>query len=545
MAVSAPISSSFSVAHLSRAFGPTTVLDDITLSLSAGEIVGILGENGAGKSTLLNILSGTLQPSSGAMSIDGEPRRFRDHNEANRRGVWRIFQEPAQIGPLPVYENLFLGHERHFARAGVLDTGAMIRAARVLVEEQGLAVDVRDPVLRYDFATRQALEVGRAILLPRILGLPASFILFDEPTTGLTRAEVDRLLDRMRVLRGAGAGLAFVSHRLPEVFAVCDRVLVLRDGRLVGGGPTADFDEDRLHRLMVGRALAAPAGKRSPRTLSTTAGPILSVRNLGLSSSRTEVGRRRLVDELCFSVAPGEIVGIGGLLGSGKTETLRLLAGIGPSGTGEMTLDGQPLLGSIARRKRRGLSFVPSDRTGEAIIPASSVARNISLPSGEAGARGFSTRLGVWRTAYERRISRSLIKAFNIKATPDQPVGTLSGGNQQKVSLARWIHREPLLLLIENPTAGVDVGAKNEIHCLLRALADRRTAILFVSDDLPELIGLADRILLLRDGRLVADIDNAAHPATEHALVATMIGPAPSATVSALASTTHVFAEAS
>ncbi len=518
----------FAVDQLTHRFGRLAALRDVSLAIGAGECVGILGENGAGKSTLLNVLSGTLAPSAGRVLLNGHAIRFRDHHDANRHGVWRIFQEPAQIGPLPVWENLFLGHDRHWTRVGVLDTAAMVREARALVSTMGLAVDVRAPVGLYDFATRQALEVGRATLLPAILGLPASFVLFDEPTTGLTGAEVAMLLERMRALRTAGAGLAFVSHRLGEVLAVCDRVVVLRDGVVVGGGPTDAFDEDRLHRLMVGRD-AVVRTAHAPRAGPSDSGRTgLVVDRMTAATVRTGADRHRrpAVADVSFEVAPGTVVGVGGLLGSGKGELLRLIAGVARAASGAATLDGRVLEGPIARRKHAGVAYVSADRAGEAVIAGETVARNLTLPSGHAGPRGFSNRLGIWRSRREREAARTAIAAFSIKAPAAQRVGELSGGNQQKVALARWMTREPLLLLIENPTAGVDVGAKVEIHALLRALAGRGTAILYVSDDLPELIALSDRILLMRDGRLVFDRDNAERTTKEHELVGAMIGPA-------------------
>jgi ABC-type sugar transport system ATPase subunit len=511
---------------LTHSFGRFPALQDVSLSIRAHEVVGIVGENGAGKSTLLNVLSGTLQPTVGTIAIDDTPVRLNNYHEANQRGVWRIFQDPALIGSLPVYESLFLGHEVRFTQLGILRKRTMVRLAQDLVANLGLEVNVRDLTLGYDFATRQALEVGRAILLPKMLDLPSSFILFDEPTTGLSRAEVLRLLERMDRLRKSGAGVAFVSHRLEEVLDVCDRLIVLRDGVIVGEGPASDFDESSLHKIMVGRSVHA---SEVPTTKAETVGkPVLIVEGVSTSSTATGSGgpRRTALAGISFTQNKAQIVGIGGLLGSGKGQLVRLLAGEGRAASGTILLNGKPLRGSIAERKRAGVAFVPSDRPNEAVIVTQHVAFNLSLPSGHSGPRGFSTRIGFWRFGYERAIARTLIASLRIKAAPDNQLGSLSGGNQQKVSLARWIHREPILFLIENPTAGVDVGAKKEIYALLRTLSDKGATILYVTDDLPELIHLSDRILIMRNGRIVSDIDNLRQAVTEHGLVADMIGSA-------------------
>lgn len=517
---------SLSLRHLTHAFGSHVVLKNVNLSINAGEIVGILGENGAGKSTLLNLLSGTLQPANGGLLLDDQPVSFSSYHQANLCGVWRIFQDPALIGNLPVFESLFLGHEQRFSRFGVLNKREMIRQAQRLVASMALAVDVRAPMLSYDFATRQALEVARAVLLPQVLNLPAGFVLFDEPSTGLSRAEVSRLLTTMRQLRDQGAGVAFVSHRLQEVFEVCDRLVILKDGAVVSSGPIATYDETRIHSLMVGRDIAPP-----PLTVRAEDGRPLALMVQQLSSGHSLRGslRRAALQALSFRLQQGEIVGVGGLLGSGKGQLLRVLAGVEAASSGEVTLYQQPLTGAVGRRKRQGVAFVPGDRPHEALILSQSVAANISLPSGQRSARGFSRFGGLWRSGYEREVARQLIRALRIKTTSGQAAGTLSGGNQQKVSLARWIHRQPRLLLIENPTAGVDVGAKADIYALLRQLAAEGTTILYVTDDLPELLTLSSRILIMRDGQLVTDIPASSDRARESVLVAEMIGAASAA----------------
>ncbi|MCB8878504.1 sugar ABC transporter ATP-binding protein [Acidisoma silvae] len=514
------------IQDITQSFGRFRALSEVSLTLASGEVVGILGENGAGKSTLLNILSGTLSPTSGRVAIDGLPIAPVNYRAANAHGIWRIFQDPALIDELPVYQNLFLGHEERFSLGPLLRRRAMVRLAGSMMTSMELDVDVRRPVRAYDFATRQALEVARAILLPKILDMPSGFVLFDEPTTGLTEAEVRRLLGHIGRLKADGVGIAFVSHRLKEVFAICDRLVVLKDGQVVGNGAVTDFDEDSLHRLMVGReSHTRSIGKRQ---VAPAAAPKLTVRDLAKAPPRADRwGMRRLaIHDIAFAVGNGEIVGIGGLMGSGKNQLLRLIAGLEVADRGAIMLAGNPLEGGFTRRKKAGIAFVPADRAAESILLSQSVAANIALASGESGKRGFSTRLGLWRHRYEQGVTAGMIRAFGIKAKARQAVGTLSGGNQQKVALARWVHREPQLLLIENPTAGVDVGAKAEIHHILAELAERGTSVLYVTDDLPELISFSDRILIMREGTLVAEVQNYDRSADESDLIAAMIGSA-------------------
>lgn len=511
---------------LSKAYDRVPALTDVSFDLRGGEILGVLGENGAGKSTLLNILSGTTSPTSGHVALSGARLDLQSYADANRAGIWRIFQEPALIPSVSIVENLFLGHAERYQRFGILRRSAMVAKAQQVVDAMQLAVDVTRPLYDYDFATAQALEVARASLLPEVLGLPSGFVLFDEPTTGLSSHEVDVLMARMRALASAGAGVAFVSHRLNEVRDVCDRVIVLKDGAMVAGGDIAEFDEKTMHLSMVGREIA-----ELERTLSAsaTADEPVRVRARGLHTSSRSVdaegiGRVAGLGGVDVALRRGEIVGLGGLLGSAKQDLLRAIAGVLPATAGSIELDGAPLTGSIGKRKRAGIAFVSGDRLGEGVIGAQSVASNVSLPSGEHGPRGFATRLGLWRTGRERAAAEDMIASFSIKADEDSVVSTLSGGNQQKVSLARWIYRNPTVLLVENPTAGVDVGAKAEIYRLLRTLAESGTTILLASDDLPELITVADRVLIMREGQLVGEFDHRAGSVSEAKLLGAMVG---------------------
>lgn len=513
--------STLSVDDLSHSFGDFLALRKINLSIHSGEILGIVGENGAGKSTLLNVLSGTLKPSIGTITIDDQSFELENYHAANHRGIWRIFQDPALIGALPVYESLFLGHERKFTRLGILNKNKMIKLALDLVRSVGINVNVKELVLNYDFATRQSLEVCRAVLLPKVLSLPSGFVLFDEPSTGLSRSEVIGLLDNMKRLRKGGTGVVFVSHRLQEIFDVCDRLVVMKDGEIVGEGPISSFDETTLHKLMVGRHFKPTIRKVTIE--NTEKKPSMHVSELSMMVSAGQ--RKTNLKEISFTLNKGDIVGIGGLMGSGKGMLLRILAGVESASAGTIEIDGKVLTGPIAKRKHNGIAFIPGDRINEAVIINSDIASNITLPSGHSGPDGFSNLFGIWRSRKELRVAERLIASFRIKATTRHNLLALSGGNQQKVSLARWIYRKPTVLLIENPTAGVDVGAKSEIYAQLKSLAAHGTIILYVTDDLPELITLSDRIFIMRDGRIVKKIDNIQTKSTEHSLLSDMIGP--------------------
>ncbi|MGH3641164.1 MAG: sugar ABC transporter ATP-binding protein [Mycobacterium sp.] len=519
-------SSVLAAVSLTKAYGGVPALHEVSFELRGGEILGVLGENGAGKSTLLNILSGTATPTSGHVALNGRPLKLRSYAEANLNGIWRIFQEPALIPSVSIVENLFLGHTRRYERFGILRKAAMTAKAQQLADTMELSVDVTRPLYDYDFATAQALEVARASLLPEVLGLPSGFVLFDEPTTGLSSHEVEILMNRMRNLASTGAGVAFVSHRLNEVREVCDRVVVLKDGALVASGGIAEFDERTMHLSMVGREIVELERATAP---TATASEPIRLRARGISSSSRsgdigEIGRNAGLSSIDLALHRGEIVGLGGLLGSAKHEILRTIAGVVPLAAGSIELDDAPLTGSIGSRKRAGIAFVPGDRLFEGVIGGQSVASNVSLPSGESGPRGFSNRGGMWRTARERSAARELISSLSIKADEDSSVSTLSGGNQQKVSLARWIYRRPKVLLIENPTAGVDVGAKAEIYRLLRALSEAGTTVLFTSDDLPELIAIGDRVLIMREGRLAGEFDHRSGQMSQADLLGAMLG---------------------
>ena len=503
--------------NISRSFGALTALDNVSISVEQGEIVGIVGENGAGKSTLLNILCGTLKADSGTILLNGERIEPKNYHDANLSGIWRVFQEPQLIPGVSVYENMFLTHEDRFMRWGLfLDRKSMAAEAARLVPEMGLDIDVTQPVYRYNFAIRQAIEVAKACLVSDVLGLETAVVLLDEPTTGLTQTEVEAFLSLLHRLRSR-VSLVFVSHRLSEVKEVCDRIYVLKDGVLTGHVPAAEATPTLLHELMVGRVRDAHYYSEHLQRDPESKPVVLSVRGL------TKPGAFADVD---LDLRQGEILGVGGLIGSGKSDLGRVLAGVSHADDGSVSVAGRLLQRlSIREAKSLGIAYLSPERKRDGVVDTFSLAANISLPSGESGPYGFTNRLTFWSFKRERAEALRQIETFQIKGLPHTRAFELSGGNQQKMVLAKWARREPQILILDSPTTGIDSGAKAEIYRLLRELASRGIAILLISDELLELIGLSNRIIIMTDGYVVQTME--APPErkpTERELIGAMIG---------------------
>lgn len=496
---------------VTKRYDAQLALDDVSVSLERGTVTGLVGENGAGKSTLLNIVSGITQPDSGEIFLDGQRIEPRGYKAANGLGVWRVFQEPALIGGIPLYENLFLGHEAAFSRRGLVSHSRMIRAAKRIVDEFGIHVDVTRLTSEFSYSVRQAAEAVKATAVPDVLGLPRAFVLFDEPTAALSHEEVPHLLLLVKQLAERGLGVVFVSHRLKEVLEVCSDIVVLKDGAVVAQMKAESTDEAALHELMVGRVRQADFHAEARQGSGLRDRIVLSTRRAGCRDrgqhNRADA-QRFVFRDVSFDLRQGEILGIGGLIGSGKSSLARSLAGAHRMDEGQVTLNGATLNHpSTVRMKRHGVVYLSPDRHADSLIQTHSVKSNISLPSGTRDKYGFVRRGGIWKSRLERSEAIAAIKIYDIKATNNMTISHLSGGNQQKVALSKWTRREPTVLILENPTAGVDVGAKGEIYSILRGLSEAGTAILIVSDDLPELIGLSDRILVMRNGGIVATVD--------------------------------------
>jgi rhamnose transport system ATP-binding protein len=485
---------------VSKAFGGVHALRDVSFDLEAGEIHALVGENGAGKSTLVRILTGAHAPDAGTIDIGGQRVEHADPVTMRARGVAPIYQQPALFPHLTVAENLAVGHEpaRVWRR---VDWRGRRERARAMLARVGADIDVDAPADTLRMAEQQLVEIARA------LGADARVILMDEPTAALTDREADRLFALTRDLRSRGIGIVYISHRLDEIAALADRVSVLRDGELVATRPVAETGRGELIRLMVGRELQSVFPKRTV----PIGGVVLESERLGCRAAG--------IRGVNLQVRAGEILGVAGLVGAGRTELARVLFGIDPADQGVIRLGGTVArIGSPAEATRLGLAYLPEDRRRHGVIPEMSVAANTTLASLRAiASRGFLDRgrEAAVATTYVRRLA---IKARSIES----PVSDLSGGNQQKVALARWLATEPRVLILDEPTQGVDVGAKVEIHSHIVDLAAQGLAILLISSELPEVLGMSDRIAIMRGGTIAGTFDR--KDATQEAIMALALG---------------------
>lgn len=487
----------FRAEGLSKSYGDTSVLNDVSFEIPANKVVSFIGENGAGKSTLLNILSGVVQPNAGRMQLAGADYRPQSYHHALAYGISRVFQEQALVPNVPIYENLLIGEEKRFSSAGFVQRRKMIEAAERIVEEAEIDIDVRRRTSDYDFSKRHSIEIARACLATsHISAIALPLVLLDEPTSALDRQDEEAFFRLMQKMKRRGS-LVFISHRLSEVIAHSDVIYVLKDGKFVARiDDPRETDEKTLHGLMVGRVRSADYYKEA-RQLDVAAHPVrLQASNLSLKD---------VFDNVTLTVNAGEIVGIGGLLDSGKAAVGKAIAGVNPPDTGTVSLDDSAAEApDITRLVRKGIGYVPAERLVDGIIASFPVAWNLTLAS---GADLFSSALGFWNRRREISETARYIQELRIRsATPNLKSASLSGGNQQKVVLSRWLCRQPRFLVLDNPTRGVDAGAKEEIYGIIRDLADQGVGILLITDELLELIGLSNRILIMQRGRIVTEI---------------------------------------
>jgi ABC-type sugar transport system ATPase subunit len=473
-----------------KSFPGVQALRGVNLDLAAGEVLALLGENGAGKSTLMKVLGGAHRPDAGMLRLDGRPIAFRSPQEARAAGIAVIHQEFNLVPGLTAVENIFLGQER--ARAGFVNRAAERRRATELFRRLGATIDLDVPCSRLPTAAQQLVEIAKA------LAFDARLIVMDEPTAALSDAEAGRLFEIVRDLKARGIAVVYISHRLDEIFALADRVVVLRDGRHVGTRPREGLGRQELIELMVGRELAEEYPRREVEP-----GPVR------LSVSR--LSRGRAVRDVSFAVRAGEILALAGLVGAGRTETLRLVFGADPRDSGEILLDGRPLeIRSPRDAIAAGIGLLTEDRKLQGLVLGRSVRENFSLPNLARFSRpGFRGLMGFMDGRREREAFGRHVAALRIKVPhQDEAARNLSGGNQQKVVLAKWLERDCEVLFFDEPTRGIDVGARHEIYQLMNDLVARGKAIVMVSSDLPEVLGMADRILVMHDGRITGELDN-------------------------------------
>jgi ABC-type sugar transport system ATPase subunit len=479
---------------ISKTFPGVRALQSVELEVFAGECLALMGENGAGKSTLMKILSGVYAPDEGTISIDGQPVTLTNPHQAQRLGISIIYQEFNLFPNMTVEENVFVGREP--SSNGFVRWSSLRQATTELLRQLGVDLDPSATVRDLSVAQQQMVEIAKA------LSYNARIVIMDEPTSALTDTEVSALFEIIRELKARGLGVIFISHRIEEVMTICDRITVLRDGQNAGELTQAEATPEKIVRLMVGRPLSDLFQKDEAASVGA---PVLEVRGLSRTGTKRDASAI-VLNDVSFMVRAGEIVGLAGLVGSGRTELARAIFGADPFSSGEVLVEGKPVsIRSPQDAIRRGIGLVPEDRKQQALVLQLAVRENISLAK-----LGDLTNAGFVRRSEERALSQRFIEALQIR-TPgmEQKVINLSGGNQQKVVLAKWLALAPKILLVDEPTRGVDVGAKAEVHQLLNQLAQRGVAILMISSELPEIIGMSDRVLVMRQGTITGELSRA------------------------------------
>ncbi len=466
---------------IKKHFGNALVLDNAEFSLMPGEVHALMGENGAGKSTLMKILTGVHLKDAGVLYIDGKEVSFANPKEAEKAGISFVYQELNTFPDMNIEENIFLGREV-FGKFGVLDKKAMRRQTQRVLDTLGVELNPLTPLALLSVGQRQIVEIAKALLGN------AKVIILDEPTAALTETEVEKLFSVIRILKDKGVAFVYISHRMDEIFKICDRITVMRDGTYAGTVPADGTTPDALIRMMIGRPL----------------GNLFQKKDIPLGKTRLAVrslSKKDMFSDISFEVRAGEIFGIAGLMGAGRSEIMKTIFGSYRADGGRIFVDGKevPLKNhSPAKAIELGMAFITEDRKDEGLMLDNSIACNLDLPNFPSitDLRIFLNR------KKEARLSEESIRNFSIKCTGGEHIcGNLSGGNQQKVVFAQWLHTEPRILLLDEPTRGVDVGAKQEIYSIITKLAEGGAAVVMVSSELPEVLGMSDRILVIHDGK--------------------------------------------
>ncbi len=468
-----------------KAFGTNQVLGGVNLHIRPGEIHALMGENGAGKSTLMNILTGIHKADDGVIMVDGKEVAFRNNKDAEEHGIAFIHQELNIWPNLTVLENLFLTNPPKTA-FGLIDYKKMKKMAQEKCEEIGIDLPLDEIAENCSVGQQQMTEIIRSLMLD------AKAVIMDEPTAALTERETDRLFDVMKHLKEKGVSIIYISHRMEEVFANCDTITVMRDGQTISSRPTEETNMDQIVGDMVGRVMS----EYYPARTNVPGDEVLRIENF------TEPG---VFENISFSLRKGEILGVAGLMGAGRTEIMRAIFGVDPHKEGKIYLNGKEIqIKKPLDAIHQGFGFITENRKTEGLILDFSIANNISLPSEGALSKG-----GILDSKKEREFSEELSKKLGVKThSIDLPAGALSGGNQQKVVIAKWVGMNPNILILDEPTRGIDIGAKKDIYDLMNELTAKGMSIIMVSSELPEVIGMSDRIMVIHEGKLAGIIDH-------------------------------------
>jgi rhamnose transport system ATP-binding protein len=480
--------------NIGKRFGATRAVHDVSFGLDVGEVLALIGENGAGKSTVVKILTGIYQPDEGSITIGGENMRFASPQAAARAGVGAIHQETVMFDELSVAENLFAGNHpvsSGFFAGGLVNWKLMLERAKTVLERMDAKIDPETPLKELSVAQKHLVQIARA------LSQDSSVVIMDEPTAALSKAEIEDLYRIVRQLRDAGKAVLLITHKFDEVFALADRYLVLRDGENVGTGHIKDTSSEALIRLMAGREV----GALFPKLESQPGTTMLEVSHF---SHPTEFA------DISFAVRRGEILGFYGLVGAGRSEVMQAIFGLNAAATGTVQIDGKPVhIKSPADAVRNGLVYVPEDRQVAGAILPMSILHNITLAS-------LSSIGNVLNRKKEEALAMPLAQRLSLRAAHlEQNVSELSGGNQQKVVLSKWLATNPKVIILDEPTKGIDVGAKAAVHSFMSELVQNGLAVILVSSELPEVMNMSDRIVVMREGRMVATFDARAASAEE------------------------------
>lgn len=469
---------------ITKSFSGNTVLKDVQFSLKKGEIHALMGENGAGKSTMMKILTGIYERDSGEVKVKGQLVHYKNPKESERAGIAVIHQELNILPHLSITENLFLGKEKTFGKTGILKMTEMNKEATEILKALDMHDDVRGDAGHLSVGKQQIIEIAKAI------SSNAEVIIMDEPTAALTDREIDSLFKTIRKLQATGVSFVYISHRMEEIFSLCDRITILRDGEYVGTKVIKETDFDEIVQMMVGRAL----GERFPERNANIGAVKVAAKGLT---------RDGLFKNVSFNVRKGEIVAFAGLMGAGRTEVVQALFGYRKLTAGEIFLDGKSVtIQSPLQAKKLGFGYVTEDRKSEGLIVDFSVQDNLCLTNFDKLARN-----GVMNATDEKKLYQSMVERLGIRLSgPTQKAKSLSGGNQQKVVIAKWLGIEPEVLILDEPTRGVDVGAKKEIYSIMNELAEKGVAIIMISSELPEVIGMADRVLVMHEGCITGEV---------------------------------------